>query len=102
MPDKNCIKDCCRPAPENISPAIREKNAAVIGSGDPLPTKSHLAGIDPERPYTYRAVFFGAPREYGPNEGWQTVSYKKKGKRARRWQGKEVEVAPEEFDEEYA
>jgi hypothetical protein len=31
-----------------------------------------------EVPYIYRNVFFGADREYGPNEGWQRVRNKKR------------------------
>lgn len=44
-----------------------------------------LPGIDPDQPCTYKTVFFGAPREYGPEEGWQTVRYSKKGRKARRY-----------------
>jgi hypothetical protein len=31
----------------------------------------------------YKTVFFGG----GPNEPWHTVSYKKKGRKARKWKG---------------
>ena len=36
-----------------------------------------LPGIDLDRKDSYVSVFFGAPREYGPDEGWQTVRRKK-------------------------
>ena len=96
----SCKKDCCRNKMDDslISAAIHEKNAAVVGSAHaPAVTNNrHLPGIDPDRPFTYVPVFFGATREYGPNEGWQTVSYRKKGRKARRWLGKEVEEVHEE------
>jgi hypothetical protein len=44
-----------------------------------------LPGTDPERSASYVTVFFGAPREYGPNEGWQIVQNKHRAKRARRY-----------------
>jgi hypothetical protein len=46
---------------------------------DPMKSRG-LPGIDYDRTDSYVPVFFGAPREYGPNEGWQTVR-RKKGRR---------------------
>ena len=43
---------------------------------DPMKSRG-LPGIDVDRKDSYVSVFFGAPREYGPNEGWQTVRRKK-------------------------
>ena len=64
MPANYCIKDCCR---------------------DKEPVKSQPRVIT-EKSHPYRMVFFGAPREYGPEEGWQTVIYKK----GRLWHGKKA------------
>ena len=65
MPDKLCNKDCCN-SNENVLPKSRD---APDG-------------------YRYRTVFFGATREYGPEEGWQTVSFKKKGRKSRQWKSR--------------
>jgi len=62
MPDKLCNKDCCN----SIENAFPLKMTASDG-------------------YRYQPVFFGATREYGPEEGWQTVSFKKKGRKSRQW-----------------
>ena len=47
---------------------------------------SGLVGIDHERKDNCVPVFFGAQREYGPNEGWQEVRKNKhvKNKRKRK------------------
>jgi hypothetical protein len=38
----------------------------------------------------YRNVTFGATREYvDDNDGWQTVRYRARGRRARQWKGVE-------------
>jgi hypothetical protein len=34
--------------------------------------------VSAEKPYVYKMVFFGADREYGPEEGWQTVRRKRR------------------------
>lgn len=39
-----------------------------------------LPGIDYDRKDAYVSPFFGASREYGPDEGWQTVR-RRKGRR---------------------
>jgi len=39
-----------------------------------------LPGIDYDRKDAYVPLFFGASREYGPDEGWQTVR-RRKGRR---------------------
>jgi hypothetical protein len=52
-----------------------------------------LPGIDHERPASYTCVFFGATREYGPNEGWQIVKNKKTAKNARRAARRRAEEA---------
>lgn len=44
----------------------------------PIPYARCLPGIDPDAPYTYRAVSFAAAREYGPDEGWIRVVHNKK------------------------
>jgi len=49
-----------------------------------MATNSGLPGINNERTYSYTPVFFGAPREYGPNEGWQEARRKKHVKNKRR------------------
>ena len=36
-----------------------------------------------EKPYVYRHVFFGADREYGPEEGWQIVRRKRRYRKKR-------------------
>jgi hypothetical protein len=43
---------------------------------DPMKSRG-LPGIDFDRTDSYVSVFFGAPREYGPDEGWQTVRRRK-------------------------
>jgi hypothetical protein len=60
-------------------------NASVLGNlpvNNSIYTLSHLPGINYE-PYVYQNVFFGATREYGPEEGWQTVhgGRRRKGQR---------------------
>lgn len=50
-------------------------NESVLGNRSvekSLYAYSHLPGINHE-PYFYQNVFFGAIREYGPEEGWQVV-----------------------------
>ena len=97
-----CLKDCCRPTNVDVSFEILQKNAAVIGSGDaessPPYANRCLSGIDPDRHVTYRPVSFAAPREYSPEEGWQTVRYKKKGRKARKWH-KRIAEEEEEIEE---
>lgn len=39
--------------------------------------ESHLPGLTPDPNYRYKRVFFGAEREYGPDEGWQHVGRKR-------------------------
>jgi hypothetical protein len=93
-----CVKDCCRPANVDVSFEILQRNAAITGGGCAAPYANRcLPGIDPDRPVTYRLVSFAAPREYGPEEGWQTVRYKKKGRKARKWR---TRVEEEEEEEE--
>jgi len=61
-------------------------NATVLGN---LPTETslysytHLPGINHE-PFFYQNVFFGATREYGPEEGWQVVQRRRKGQQNKR------------------
>jgi len=66
--------------PNQYNPNFRFKNIS-------------LPGIDNDRPASYTCVFFGAPREYGPEEGWQVVTDKRAVKRRRR------RVAKQEQDE---
>ena len=47
-------------------------------------TYNSLPGIDNERTDNCVPIFFGATREYGPNEGWQEVRRKKHAKNKRR------------------
>jgi len=88
MPASGCPADCCR-RPKEVSPEIRKANEAVVGYGLPSLSKNEgrcLPGIDPDTKSTYRPLFFGATREYADDEGWQYVSYKKKGgRKARQW-----------------
>jgi hypothetical protein len=58
-----------------------------------------LPGIDHEHPATNIYVFFGAPREYGPNEGWQIVKNKRTVKKARRAARRRAEEARYMSDE---
>lgn len=37
-----------------------------------------LPGIDHTRTDVYQTPFFGAKREYGPEDGWTTVHYKRR------------------------
>ena len=76
-----CVKDCCRPACDELSFEIRHRNSVVIGNQNAPHNASHprcLPGINPDRPLVYRNVSFGATREYGPEEGWQAVVHRKK------------------------
>jgi len=69
MTAKGCRADCCR-YPRNDE------------------SRNSLPGITPNVPYVSIApLFAGATREYGPDEGWIQVNYKKKGRKARRWLG---------------
>jgi hypothetical protein len=68
---KGCNADCCRKSVQMIDNVY-------------IPVRC-LPGIDPDAKYIYTRVFFGADREYGPDEGWQRVSYRKKGRKARRY-----------------
>ena len=96
MPATNCNRDCCRRSvsQDELPSHLRTANAKVVGSG--LATHGpndhrHLPGTD----LTYRNVFFGATREYGPDEGWQVVSYKKKKRRYRVYEKKKEEEQAE-------
>jgi len=84
---KGCNSDCCR-KPIQVNDEIYKKNTLVVGYS-PIAYDNlcrSLPGIDPNANYTYTRVFFGADREYGPDEGWQRVSYRKKGgRKARRY-----------------
>ena len=40
-----------------------------------------MENVSAEKPYVYKNVFFGADREYGPEEGWQTVRRKRRYRR---------------------
>lgn len=51
-------------------------------------------------PFTYVPPFFGADREYGPEEGWQTVSSRKQRQAARRRNRKRTPVYYQEVEEE--
>jgi len=84
MTMKGCTADCCR-KPIAVS---EEKKMKVVGYGPPVYDKNHgrcLPGIDPDASHSYTTVFFGADREYGPEEGWQRVSYRNKGGRKARF-----------------
>jgi hypothetical protein len=48
-------------------------------------------GITPNRPFDYQTVFFGATREYGPDEGWQPVINGRRKKRVG-WKGERTQV----------
>jgi hypothetical protein len=58
-----------------------------------------VPGIDHNHPATNIYVFFGAPREYGPNEGWQIVKNKRTVKKARRMARRRAEEARYMSDE---
>ena len=47
-----------------------------------------LPGIDYDRTDSYVPLFFGASREYGPDEGWQTVR-RRKGRRGPAFRSKQ-------------
>lgn len=47
---------------------------------EPIPRVRCLPGIDPDAPYIYKTVFFGAERDYTENEGWTKVT---RGRRRR-------------------
>jgi len=61
---KACVKDCCR-----INGFLNNKDHDRC-----------LAGIDPDR-----SIVVVRPR--GDDENWQTVRYKKKGRKSRKWTG---------------
>ena len=85
MPKKGCSADCCR-KPIAVNYEVYKKNMSVVGASPANKQERCLPGIDPDANYTYTRVFFGAEREYGPDEGWQRVSYRKKGgRKARRY-----------------
>jgi hypothetical protein len=100
MPATNCVKDCCRYSVplDELPPHIREANAKVVGAGlakhGPNDHR-HLPGIDLDNHRPYTMISFGAKREYGPEEGWQYVTYKRKGRKARRYREYEKEQLPE-------
>lgn len=58
-----------------------------------------VPGIDHNHPATNIYVFFGASREYGPNEGWQIVKNKRTVKKARRAARRRAEEARYMSDE---
>jgi hypothetical protein len=58
-----------------------------------------VPGIDHNHPATNIYVFFGASREYGPNEGWQIVKNKRTVKKARRMARRRAEEARYMSDE---
>ena len=61
-------------------------NATVVGASRVIPNP-RLGCFDDSQP-TYRVVSFAADREYGPEEGWQTVHRSTKMRRQKnRWQG---------------
>lgn len=75
---------------EIADPAIREHNRRVVGNTPILPAKPvrALPGVIHalDAPYAYAPVFFGARREWlTDEEGWETVNYRRKGRKARRW-----------------
>ncbi len=60
---------------------------------DPCPPGLEATQGKGAKPQIYMPVSFGAHREYvDDKDGWQTVSYRKKGKKARRWR----DVGPKE------
>jgi len=59
-------------------------NATIVGY-HPLLTDHQWGKFDDSKP-AYKVVFFGADREYGPEEGWQRVGSKRKT-RSRQWHG---------------
>lgn len=79
--------------------------ATVVGwtpsLSDPMKSRG-LPGIDFDRKDSYVPAFFGAAREYGPDEGWQTVRRRKaraKAKAARnRWIGSQAQVTVQDDD----
>lgn len=85
------------PTPE-ISPEIARHNAKVVGATPAAHVRAcvdaHLPGLKCEHcspgyvEPVYENVFFGAKREYAnDNDGWVTVHYKSKGRKARKWRG---------------
>ena len=85
MTMKGCKADCCR-KPIEVSYEIHKKNMSVVGWAPSKNQDRCLPGIDPDASHSYTPVFFGADREYGPDEGWQRVSYRKKaGRKVRRY-----------------
>ena len=67
MPTNHCKKDCCR-------------------------INARAKSVAPDTSAPYRMVFFGATRE----EDWQHVTYKKKGRKARKWLGATEQKVVEE------
>lgn len=53
-----------------------------------VPRVRCLPGIDPDAPYTYKTVFFGAERDYADNEGWTKVTRNRR-QRKRKYQPSE-------------
>ena len=65
---------------QNLTGMLVHRGASTMNK-IPATTNVSLPGIDHSHTYPYAPVFFGAPREYGPNEGWVTVVRRKKGGR---------------------
>jgi hypothetical protein len=104
MPATKFVNDSCRYTipQDELPPSIREANARVVGYGNPKhgPNDNrHLPGIDLDSPRPFTILTFGATREYGPDEGWQHVSYKKKARKVRRYRAQQpkLEVIEEEY-----
>ncbi len=81
-----------------ISPEIARENAKVVGYHFDTNVRAcvdaHAPGLrcttctPGYAPPPYETVFFGAKREYvDDNDGWTTVHYKSKGRKARKWRG---------------
>jgi hypothetical protein len=51
---------------------------------EPIPRVRCLPGINPDEPYIYKTVFFGAEREYADNEGWTKVVRGRRQQRRRK------------------
>jgi hypothetical protein len=75
---------------EIANSAIRAHNHSVVGNTPILPAQPmrFLPGLGNswDGPVNWRPVFFGASREWkNDEEGWETVNYKRTGRKMRRW-----------------
>jgi hypothetical protein len=87
-----------RPGPDILSNGKKDwsrYNATIVGAAWDLRAPAHPAyapGLIPSNT-PYRTVFFGADREYGPDEGWQKVRPKRSSKKRRARQAREAQEA---------